>query len=150
MASLVSAIVAASKAYASASVDDHAAGNRVYSVRVTRPGAAPAYNRGTQVMVNPVDAVLYEGPARITNSSGGGSLDIGGEETSFTSLTVSIDAYAGLVPRVEDLVEVLESPLSVKALLSGRDFAVTSVDVGGHYAFGYTLQVTGAAPSRRT
>lgn len=147
---LLSAMVAASKKVADPIASAYASGNRAYRVKLERPGLLPTFDRDAGAFTNPEDAVLYTGPARIHESNGGSTMDIAGEEMTLTAVTISIDSYTGLGPRIDDLVTVLSNDASIATHLVDRVFTVTGVQVGGHFGIGYVLYTVGVAPSRRT
>lgn len=152
MADLLSAIVRASKRLADPRALAFTSGNRPYTVKISRPGEVPTFNRATGVFNNPVDTLIYQGPARISPASEGAQTDFGGEQLTFTAVQISIDDVpAGSPsPRVDDLVEVLTDDLSTSTQIAGRIFTVTGVIVGGHFNIGFQLSATGAEPSRRS
>ena len=147
---LLSALVRGSKDWAQPIAASYASGNRVYAVRISRPVVLPTYDRDTGVFDNPEDSLVYDGPARIYPLSGGAQLSTGDEITEASSVTISIDSDVELVPRVDDLIEVVEDGQSTETHLAHRVFTVVDVAVGGHFAIGFTLTAVGAAPSRRS
>jgi hypothetical protein len=149
MPSLLTAIVAASKKVADPMAKSYASGNRILTVRISRPGAAPTFNRTTQRFTNPSDAEIYLGPARIRPATGGAQVEVAGEDTTYTSVAISIDG-GGTAPRIDDLVQVIDNAVSRGAHLADRVFTVVDVEVGGHFDIGYALRAVGAEPSRRT
>lgn len=159
MADLLSALVQRSKQVADPLAQAYAAGNRPFTVRLTRPGTAGTFNRATRDFDNPADQLLYQGPARIWSAAGGVELEIGDERTSFTNARCSLNYFSAdtsppeareLAPRVDDLLEVLDTPQGVATHLVRRVFTVGDVEVGGHFGTGWVLTLSGAAPSRRT
>lgn len=147
---LLSALVQRSKQVADPIAQAYASGNRAFQVRLIRPHVTATFDRDSSTFVNPPDETLYEGPARFWPGGQGVELEIGDERTSFTSARCSINLYDGKPPRVDDLVEVLDTRQSRATHLAGRVFSVSDVEVGGHFSTGYTLTLSGAAPSRRT
>ena len=150
MADLLSALVQRSKQVADPRAAAYASGNRPYMVTLVRPGVAATYNRATKAMTNPVDVLLYTGPARFTVLAGPVEVEVGDERTTLSSATISIDAYNGSAPRVDDIVAVLVSAQSTATHMSGRQFTVTGVEAGGHFGIGYIMSALGVAASRRT
>lgn len=148
--SLLSAMVAASKKVADPLVASYASGNRVYTVRLTRPGAPSTFDRATGAYTDIPDEVLYTGPGRIWPITGGASVTFEDERSDISSVRVSIDDYDGEPPRLDDVLEVLDTPQAQAAHLAGRVYEVSDVEVGGHYGYGWHLTGTGIAPSRRT
>lgn len=149
MADLLSAMVGRSKDVAQPLAQAFASGNRPYRVRLERPGDRPSFDRETGTMTNPVDEVIYVGPARIFPVTGPLELEVGDERTTFSSARISIDNFAG-DPRVDDIVTVLDNPQGELGRLVGRQFTVLDVEVGGHFDIGWELTTQGVAPSRRT
>jgi len=149
MSDLLSALVMGSKKYADPIASSYAAGNRPFTVRITRPGVLPTYDRATKVFTNPADELVYDGPGRLTTASGGGSTVIGDEETQFSTVRLSING-GGTAPRRDDLVLVVDDAQSQATHIAGRVFTVLDVEVGGHYGIGFVLSLSGAEPSRRT
>lgn len=157
--SLLAALVQRSKQVADPVAQAYAAGNRPFTVRLMRPATAGTFDRATRDFVNAADQLLYQGPARIWTGGGGMELEIGDERTSFTSARCSLNYFDAttspaealeLAPRVDDLLEVLDTPQGAATHLVGRSFTVGDVEVGGHFGTGWVLTLTGAAPSRRT
>ena len=155
--SLLAAMVRASRSYAKPIAQQYASGNRPFTVELRRPGAGgqPTYDRETGLMVNPPDPLIYRGPARIHLSAGDTPIEIGDEETPFTSLLISIDSFTEETaddpteaPRVDDTITVVDDAESQAAHLAGRVFEVTGVERGGHFDIGWRLHVLGAMPSR--
>lgn len=152
---LLSAMVQRSKQIADPRAAAYASGNRAYQVRLSRPGVLGSFDRVTGLWTNPPDTVLYEGPARIYAAHGGIELEIGDERTPFNAAQVTIDYFdpdnspdPTKAPQTDDVLEVLDTPLSQATHLAGRSFEVTAVDVGGHYGTGWTMQVLGAGAHR--
>lgn len=148
--SLLSALVSRSKQVADPLAAAYASGNRPFTVRVTRPGPPSTFDRATGQMDNPADLEVYLGPARISTLSGPVELEIGDERTTMSSARISIDAGGELFPRVDDIVDVVETEQATQTHLVGRSFTVTDVEAGGHFGIGYVLSVMGIAPSRRS
>ena len=83
--------------------------------------------------------------AGITDTSGGGSFDIGDEPTYTDSVRVTIPQSAPKNPRINDLVKVVASP---DTDIVGRVFRVVDVTVGGRLTASIAMTCTGVAPSR--
>lgn len=156
--SLLSAMVNASRDYAKPIAQAYASGNRPFVVELRRPGAGgePTYDRDTEVFTNPPDPLIYRGPARIHLSGGDTKIDVGEEQTPFTSTVISIDNFSAdtavdptEMPRTDDTLIVVDDENSRGAHLAGRVFEVTGVERGGHFDIGWRLAVLGAMPSRR-
>jgi hypothetical protein len=156
--SLLSAIVGASRDYAKPIAQAYTSGNRPFTVEVRRPGAGgePTFDRATGEFVNPEDPLIYRGPGRIHLSGSDTKIEVGEEETPFTSTVISIDPFTAAtagdvteMPRVDDTVTVVDDEGSRGAHLAGRVFEVTGVERGGHFDIGWRLAVLGAMPSRR-
>lgn len=149
MSDLLSALVQRSKQVADPVAAAYASGNRPFRVRLTRPHVVATYSRDLRQFINPDDAPLYLGRARITTAAGGSEMEIGDERMTISAARASIDQYKGPMPRIDDLLEVLSTPQSTQTHLAGRVFKVDSVEVGGHFGIGYVLLLSGVAPSRR-
>lgn len=122
----------------------YAEANMTAKVRVSRPIAA-VFSRQTGQLVEAPDAVVYEGPARVYGVQGPATYAIGEEPTYFSSSYVSIPLRSEL-PRVDDVVQVLEHD---DPLLVGRHFRVQDVESGGQLPVVRRLSVTGIQASRQ-
>lgn len=147
MTDLTSALVAASKSYAEPIASAYAAGNRAYHVRITRPGDPGVFDRNTGRWVGRTVDLVYDGPARIWVDGGTGLREEGDEQIPFNDIRLSIN-QGDRLPRVDDDLHVVDDAQSEGTQLAGRDFEITGVEIGGHFATGVTLSATGAAPSR--
>lgn len=125
---------------------EFAESNMTAMVSITRK-AAPVFDPETGGLASGEPIVVYEGKARIYSATGPVTYNIGDEPTYFSSTMVSIPVITDDIPRVDDLVTVLEylsDPLMV-----GRTFRVQDVEAGGQWMAARKLQVTGVQESQQ-
>lgn len=152
---LAAALVSASKRFADPIAASYASGNRAYNVQLKRPGPPGTFNRDTNSFNPRQDVLLYTGPARIYLSSETVELPIGDETRPFNAAMISIDYFntdnapnPKIIPRVDDIVVVVDDDQAEAGHLPNRIFEVTGVEIGGHFGIGWTLRTIGAMPSR--
>lgn len=131
------------RALAAAMARRFAERNMVARVRITRLGA-PVLDPVTGVLDAAAPELVYEGIGRVSLVSGPVTMSLGDEPQYFSGSSVSIPVEVDgvhAVPRVDDVVEVLEHPDS---LVVGLSFRVMDVETGGHMIAARRMQVTGA------
>lgn len=147
MSDLGAAIARRARLLAAPQAAAYAAGNRIFTVTVTRPAGPPTFNRATASTEILPGAQIYAGAARIRPVATDGPIDILDELTYLTRAVISIDGSDETVrPREDDVVEVTAAPAELAAVV-GRVFRVVGVNFGGHFPVGWLLTCTGVDPS---
>ena len=114
-------------------------------VRIIRPATA-SYDEATREYAVPATSFVYLGDAGITVAAGPITYSVGDEPTYFSSITCYVPHALLILPRIDDVIEVLTGP---DADLNGRFFRITDVPVGGRVSTSMDLSATGIAPSRQ-
>lgn len=128
---------------------NYAAGNRIYTVTVTRPAGRPTFNRATAKMqILPGEPLYTDVEARITPLGTDGPIEVFDELTYLSRAQISIDA-GGPAPRIGDMVEVTGAPAEAAGIV-GRVLRVDGITFGGHFPVGWLLSCTGIEPSPAT
>lgn len=155
MTDLASALARASRDYAAPIAQAYAAGNREYHVRIDRPGDPGVFDRTTGQWTGRARTTIYDGPARIMDDPDASPRDIGDETIPFNVVRVSLSpfnadtgsgAFAG--PRADDVITVVDDPMSREGNIAGRRYEITGVGIGGFISTGWMVSAQGPAPSR--
>lgn len=158
--SLAQLITQRSLEYAQQLAQPHAEGAMNSRVVIVRYGsqwnaARGEYGAGTPTAVydDPDDpfvdpANLGAGaPAGITPTQGPIQTSFGDEPEFFDTVNVYVPKGIATLPRINDLVHVIDTP---DVQFVGRQFRITSVGAGGRLVPSIPIIATGAAPSRTT
>lgn len=145
MATLVEQSAQRSLAFAQEHSQTYAEAVMNSTVRITRPASA-TYDEATREYNRPVVSAVYTGDAGITVAAGPITYSVGDEPTYYSSITCYVPHALDILPRIDDVIEVLTGP---DADLNGRAFRVTDVPVGGRISTSMALSATGIAPSRQ-
>lgn len=155
MTDLVSALARASRDYAAPIAQAYASGNREYHVRIDRPGDPGVFDRSTGQWTGRARALIYDGPARIMDDPDSAPRDIGDETIPFNVVRVSLDRFSDATsstgfagPRADDVITVIDDPMSREGNIAGRRYEITGVGLGGFISTGWLVTAQGPAPSR--
>lgn len=108
-----------------------------YWIKIYRTGA-PEFNSTTGVYTANAVTQIYEGKARIWYAGGGSAIAIGEGDIVLTPTYVSIPFESDPIPRVDDVIEVMDS---ADPDLVGRTFRIMSVDSGSYLLPARKMQV---------
>lgn len=108
-----------------------------YRVQIYRNGT-PNFDEASGVYTAKKATLVYEGRGRIWYAGGGSAIAIGEGDIVVTPTYLSIPFTADPVPRVDDVVVVIDSPDSD---LLGRTLRITSVDSGSYIHPARKMQV---------
>ena len=117
--------------------------NMIAHVKISR-STDLHFDRATGELVANTDDLVWDGVATINMVQGPVTYNLGDEPQFFSSTYVHIPMRAA-VPRVDDIVEVVDDP---DPALIGRLFRIQDVEAGGQIPTSRKLQVVGIQPSR--
>lgn len=150
MSDLAGAIARRTQAIASPRALAYVESNRVYRISLVRPVTEPDFDRATGTMITVAgQVILPDQPARITTVRPGQVMDLGDAPSYWGAVSVTIGPIQ-LDPRIDDVVEILDNDVAEAAKLTGRQFRVVDITLGGQLPVGYTLGCVGVTASRWT
>ena len=125
---------------------EFAESNMTATVAITRK-SAPVFDPQTGGLASADPDIVYIGKARIYTVQGPMTMSYGDEPAYFSSSIVSIPVITTELPRVDDLIRVLDYPSD--PTMKDRFFRVQDVESGGQWMAARKLQVTGVQESQQ-